>query len=98
MYTIFVKRLVALPGDTVEITDGHLYVNGELVPDPEKMGSVPRDYAKRTLGEDEYFVVGDNRLTSHDSRASDVGPISRSEIMGKVTNVLLPWPNHRAAK
>ena len=98
MYTIFVKRLVALPGDTVEITGGHLYVNDELVPDPENMGSVPRDYAKRTLGEDEYFVVGDNRLTSHDSRASDVGPISRSEIMGKVTNVLLPWPNHRAAK
>ena len=97
-YTIFVKRLVALPGDTVEITDGHLYVNGELVPDPEKMGSVPRDYAKRTLGEDEYFVVGDNRLTSHDSRASDVGPISRSEIMGKVTGVVFPWPNHRAAK
>ena len=97
-YTIFVKRLVALPGDTVEITDGHLYVNGELVHDPEKMGSVPRDYAKRTLGADEYFVVGDNRLTSHDSRADDVGPISRSEIMGKVTNVLLPLANHRAAE
>ena len=97
-YTIFVKRLVALPGDTVEITGGHLYVNDELVPDPENMGSVPRDYAKRTLGEDEYFVVGDNRLTSHDSRASDVGPISRSEIMGKVTGVVFPWPNHRAAK
>ncbi len=97
-YTIFVKRLVALPGDTVEITGGHLYVNGELVPDPEKMGSVPRDYAKRTLGEDEYFMVGDNRLTSHDSRANDVGPISRSEIMGKVTNVVFPLSNWRAAE
>ena len=89
---------MALPGDTVEITDGHLYVNGELVPDPEKMGSAPRDYAKRMLGEDEYFMIGDNRLTSHDSRASDVGPISRSEIMGKVTNVILPWQNRRAAE
>ncbi|MBR3108922.1 MAG: signal peptidase I [Clostridia bacterium] len=97
-YTIFIKRLVALPGDTVEITGGHLYVNGELVEDPEKMGSVPRDYAKRTLGEDEYFVVGDNRLTSHDSRSSDVGPISRSEIMGKVTYVMFPWQNHRVAQ
>ena len=97
-YTIFVKRLVALPGDTVEITDGHLYVNDELVPDPEKMGSVPRDYAKRTLGEDEYFMIGDNRLTSHDSRSADVGPISRSEIMGKVTGVVFPFKNHRAAE
>ena len=97
-YTIFVKRLVALPGDTVEITDEHLYVNGELVEDPEKMGSVPRNYAKRTLGEDEYFMIGDNRLTSHDSRSSDVGPISRSEIMGKVTYVLFPWQNHRTAQ
>ena len=97
-YTIFVKRLVALPGDTVEITGGHLYVNGELVPDPEKMGSTPRDYAKRTLGEDEYFVIGDNRFSSHDSRASDVGPISRSEIMGKVTNVVFPIKNFRAAE
>ena len=107
MYTIFVKRLVALPGDTVEITDGHLYVNGELVPDPEKMGSVPRDYAKRTLGEDEYFVVGDNRYNSHDSRdwngpgvegeggndgntANNVGPISKSMIVGRVREVI--WP------
>ena len=97
-YTIFVKRLVALPGDTVEITGGHLYVNGELVPDPEYMGSTARDYAKRTLGEDEYFVVGDNRLSSHDSRSSDVGPISRSEIMGRVTNVVFPLNKLRAVQ
>lgn len=97
-YTLFVKRLVALPGDTVEITGGHLYVNDELVEDPEFMGSVPSDYAKRKLGADEYFVMGDNRYSSHDSRASDVGPISRNAIMGKVKSVLLPFNQMRGVK
>ena len=98
VYTLFVKRLVALPGDTVQITGGHLYVNGELVEDPEFMASVPNDYALRRLGTDEYFVIGDNRFLSHDSRADDVGPISRNAIMGKVKAVLLPWSQHRAVE
>ncbi|MBQ9264143.1 MAG: signal peptidase I [Clostridia bacterium] len=89
-HEIFVKRLVALPGDSVMVRGGKLYVNGELAPNPERMGSVPRDYPLRTLGEDEYFVIGDNRFTSHDSRADDVGPISGSMLRGKVKCVL--WP------
>jgi len=89
-HTIFVKRLVALPGDSVEIRMGKLYVNDEWVPDPPNMGSVPRDYAQRTLGPDEYFVIGDNRFSSHDSRADDVGPISRSMLRGHVKQVI--WP------
>ena len=97
-YTLFVKRLVALPGDTVQITGGHLYVNGELVEDPEFMASVPTDFAERKLGADEYFVMGDNRYSSHDSRANDVGPISRGAIMGKVKCVLLPLNQFRSVK
>ena len=97
-HTLFVKRLVALPGDTVQIYNGKLYVNGEVVPDPEFMGSVPRDYGPRRLGADEYFVMGDNRYSSHDSRADDVGPISRGAIMGKVDSVLFPWANHRGVE
>lgn len=93
-YTIFVKRLVALPGDTVQFAGGHLYVNGELVPDPEKQASVPGNYGPRVLGTDEYFVVGDNRYASHDSRAMDVGPISKDMIMGKVTYLVMPWSEH----
>lgn len=96
--TVFVKRVVAVPGDYLQISNGHLYVNGELVADPEKMGSVPQDYDLIRLGEDEYFVVGDNRHWSHDSRASDVGPISRNDIVGKVTQVLLPFKNWRAVQ
>ena len=72
---------------------GKLYVNGSLVEVPEFMGSVPRDFSEITLGEDQYFVMGDNRLTSHDSRASDVGPIHRNMIMGRVRFVL--WPLNR---
>lgn len=97
-YTLFVKRLVALPGDTVQITGGHLYVNGELVEDPEFMASVPSDYPLRTLGANEYFVIGDNRYSSHDSRADDVGPIGRGAIMGKVKAVILPFNQFRTVK
>jgi len=97
-YTLFVKRLVALPGDTVQISDGILYVNGEAVANPEKMGSVPGDYPLHQLGENEYFVMGDNRRTSHDSRANDVGPLTRSAIMGKVISVVLPFSNWRGVQ
>ena len=95
-YTVFVKRLVALPGDTVEIRQGQLYVNGEAVPNPAGLGSLPRDYARRQLGPDEYFVIGDNRFSSHDSRSSDVGPISRAMLQGHVRRVI--WPLSMARK
>ena len=97
-YTIFVKRLVALPGDTVEIRNTVLYVNDEPVENPEKLGSLPRDYARRTLGADEYFVMGDNRLTSHDSRTDNVGPLSKSMILGKAKRVIFPFSNWRSVE
>ena len=92
-HTVFVKRLVALPGDSVEIRQGQLYVNDEPVSNPAQMGSVPRDFARRELGRDEYFVIGDNRRSSHDSRAADVGPISGSMLQGHVKKVI--WPLSR---
>ncbi len=95
-HTVFVKRLVALPGDTVEILEGRLCVNGEPVPDPPGLGSVPRDYPPKALGRDQYFVIGDNRRVSHDSRALDVGPISRAMLQGHVRLIL--WPLSRMGK
>jgi len=89
--TFFVKRLVALPGDTVEILNRKLYVNGKQIEDPANMGSVPYgDYPQRKLGADEYFVIGDNRGNSNDSRSNKVGPISRSMIEAHVQTVIFP--------
>ena len=83
----------------MEIRNRQLYVNDELIPDPPKMNSLPyADYPRRTLKDNEYFVVGDNRGNSHDSRYSDVGPISKKDIVGKVTRVILPLGNARAVK
>lgn len=89
-HTLFVKRLVALPGDTLEIHGGRLYVNGVLAADPPAMASTPRELARRTLGPDEYFVMGDNRFSSLDSRAEGVGPLRRTDLVAKV--LLAVWP------
>ena len=91
--TLFVKRLIALPGDSIEIINGVVYVNDEIVDESgiDKMTDGTRyhaNYARRVLGEDEYFVMGDNRDNSNDSRS--IGPISRSMIRGHVQRVILP--------
>ena len=87
--TAFVKRLVGLPGDTVEMRDRHLYVNGQQIADPEKMNIPPNySFSVYTLKDDEYFVLGDNRGNSNDSHA--IGPIPRSMIVAHVRTVI--WP------
>ncbi len=95
-HTIFVKRLVALPGDTVEIAEGQLLINDQPVPNPPAMASLPRDYPRHTLGKKQYFVIGDHRASSHDSRAADVGPLTRDMLQGHVRAVV--WPLRRMGK
>lgn len=82
----YIKRLIGLPGETVQIVDGMVYINGsplnehygnEVIEDP---GSAAEPI---TLGDDEYFVLGDNRNNSQDSRASNVGLIHRDELLGR---------------
>lgn len=82
-----VKRIVALPGDTVQITDGILYVNAipednlQHLPAMEDPGNAASPI---TLDDGEYFVLGDNRNASTDSRFDEVGIISSDSIKGKV--------------
>ena len=81
---LYIKRVVAVPGDTVQILDGQLYVNGAIVKDGhDKIADPGIAEDKIKLGEHEYFVMGDNRNNSEDSRSNTVGPIERNQIIGK---------------
>ena len=97
-HTLFVKRLVGLPGDVIAVQGGHLYLNDQPVDEPyvdaDKFGG--RDFARYTLKEDEYFVMGDNRANSNDSRS--VGPLSYDMIVGHAKRVLLPVGKLRTIK
>lgn len=83
----YIKRIVGLPGETVQIKDGKVYINGKeqkkdiFVSEIEKPG-VAQD--EITLGENEYFVLGDQASSSDDSRMADIGNVKRSEIYGKI--------------
>jgi signal peptidase I len=89
----YIKRVIAVPGDTVEVVEGLVYVNGEALTEPY----VPAEYRDRTsaqervLGGDEYFVLGDHRSSSNDSRVW--GTVPRRYIYGKA--VFVYWPLER---
>ena len=94
----FIKRIIGLPGETVQIKDGEVYINGELL--GETYGKEKMDYAGRasepiTLGDDEYFVLGDNRNNSKDSRSPMVGALERKMIKGHVRCVVFPLSKAR---
>lgn len=91
--TFYIKRVIGLPGETVQIIGSDIYINGELL--EEDYGLEPIQDAKRaaepiTLGDDEYFVLGDNRNDSSDSRDPAVANVKRSQIVGKAW--LRIWP------
>lgn len=80
----YVKRIVALPGDKVQITNGRLYVNGKMAEDGfDKIADPGNAIEEIRLADDEYFVLGDNRNNSEDSRSANIGPIKRSIIEGR---------------
>ncbi len=80
----YVKRVVATPGDTVQIIDGKLYVNSEIVSyDYDKIADAGIAENLLELRLDEYFVVGDNINNSEDSRSANIGLIKKEYIVGK---------------
>lgn len=89
----YIKRIIGLPGETIQIEDGTIYVNGEVLYESygrEVMKSAGLAADPVTLGEDEYFVLGDNRNDSTDSRDPNVGVIHRDEIIGRAWMRI--WP------
>ncbi|MDE2901000.1 MAG: signal peptidase I [Chloroflexota bacterium] len=86
-----VKRVVALPGETVEMRDGRVYVDGEMMDEPYLTGFDDSNVATEVVPEGHYYVLGDNRAVSFDSRS--LGPISRSQIIGKAW--ISYWPLDR---
>ncbi len=94
----FIKRVVGLPGDKVEIRAGHVYINGIPYNEPhlaridlsQSMDCVPRtERFGCRLAEDQYFVMGDNRGSSNDSR--DWGPVQLDAMVGKVWFIYWPF-------
>ena len=93
--TRYIKRVIGLPGETVEIKNNTIYIDSEEL--KEYYGLYDgderhlEDYPAYTLAEDEYFVLGDNRDHSVDSRSGDVGPVEKDMIIGRAAFRLLPF-------
>lgn len=91
--TYYIKRIIGLPGETVQVKDGHVYINGQLL--DEHYGNEPMQdpgiaAEPITLGPDEYFVLGDNRNHSADSRDPSVGVLHRKDLLGRAW--IRIWP------
>lgn len=90
----YMRRVIGTPGDQVQIINGFVYVNEELF--ETGIGNEQMDYAgvaqeALILEKDEYFVLGDNRLASDDSRNDDIGNVRKSDIYGKAWFVRSAW-------
>lgn len=85
----FIKRVIAIEGDVVKAEQGVVYINGEPIDEPYlPEGTQTSDFGRVKIGEDEIFVMGDNRANSDDSRS--FGPIPEGTVVGKA--FLLIWP------
>lgn len=88
-----VKRVIGLPGEEVQIIDGFIYIDGQKLEAENDLSRVVlAGLAEHpiTLGEDEYFLLGDNRDGSEDSRFANIGNVKRSQIQGKIWLRLIP--------
>lgn len=91
--SIHVKRVIGLPGEKIQIKDGMILINGKTYMENRQLPSIQNAGLASTsisLGTTEYFVLGDNRNNSEDSRFADVGNISRGNILGKVWLITSP--------
>lgn len=90
----YVKRVIALPGDTVQIKEGEIYVNGEPFQEAVSVEAIENAMMAENeilVGEDEYFVLGDNRNNSEDSRYASIGNVKKEHITGQAWMIVSPW-------
>ena len=83
-----IKRVYGLPGETIKCEDGVMYINDHKIEDPYAT-NLTTDFEAVTLGSDEYFLLGDNRSISLDSRI--IGPVKRKDIEGRTNFVIFPF-------
>ncbi len=90
---ISVKRIIGLPGETIQIVNNEIYVDGVEIKDTFYDGKFESGYVNNAIviGDNEYFVMGDNRNVSEDSRFEYVGNIEKEKILGKVWFVCYPF-------
>lgn len=85
---LIIKRVIGMPGETVEIKNNKIYINDKEINDDYAYGETS-DYEKITLEKDEYFLLGDNRIVSKDSRV--FGPVKKENIEGKTIVRFFPF-------
>lgn len=95
--TYYIKRIIGMPGETIQIKDGYVYINGEQLTSDiygnERIKDPQTAENPITLGADEYFVMGDNRNHSMDSRDPSVGVLKRSDLIGRAWIRIYPFDN-----
>lgn len=90
----YVKRIIGLPGETIQIKEGKVWINGKKLKEPfdfEEIEDGGLANEKIELGDDEYFVLGDNRNNSKDSRHLEIGTVNLKQIKGKVWVRVYPF-------
>ena len=90
---LFVKRIIGMPGERISMQEGRVFINGEALEENFSKRPCVRSFEEVLLGDEDYFVMGDNRPASSDSRK--VGPIREDMLLGRAKSVIFPLKRRR---